>query len=274
ACEAFDRVDLEQARRRLDELEREITGAVPSVALTIAYQTDLDAWRIVRSDGTDVLFAMPRCVLRMSATSPGESRHTARAPVSGPDPGLLDDPAVLGTFMSRARAAALLATELPSAPSHPAGSFPLVIDYALAKGLAHEAFGHSSEADGFRSSVLAREGRFRAGESVGAPHVSIVDEPIAGDHAWQPYAANGQPRGRATIVDRGRLADALSDPWTSERAGVRLTGAERAESFRNAPLPRMTNIRIEVDSPLEARGSFEDYGPGEVRDLLDGAGIF
>ena len=55
--------------------------------------------------------------------------------------------------------------------------------------------------------------------------------------------------------------------------GVSLTGAERAETFRNAPLPRMTNIRVEIDRPLPAPGAFEEYGPEEVRDLLAGAGV-
>jgi TldD protein len=271
----FEGIDLPAVTRRLVELEREIAGAVPGVTLQLSYTADLDAWRIFRSDGTDVLFAMPRAAVRASATSGGSGpRHTLGAALSRPDSRFLWDDEAVSRFLVRAVHAARLARALPDADPHPAGSFPLVIDYALAKGLAHEAFGHSSEADGFRSSVLAKDGRFRAGESVGAPHVSIVDEPVAGDHAWQPFAANGEPRGRATIVNHGKLEDALSDPWTAERAGVRLTGAERAESYRNAPLPRMTNIRIEVDSPLEAKGSFEDYGPEEVRDLLAAAGVF
>jgi TldD protein len=270
----FESIDLAAVTKRLAELEAEIAGAVPGVALQLSYTADLDAWRIFRSDGTDVLFAMPRAAVRVSATSGGSGpRHTLGASLSRPDSRLLWDDAAVACFLKRARNAARLARALPDAEPHPAGSFPLVIDYALAKGLAHEAFGHSSEADGFRSSVLAKEGRFRTGEIVGAPHVSIVDEPVAGDHAWQPFASNGEPRRRATIVDRGRLKDALSDPWTAERAGVPLTGAERAESYRNAPLPRMTNIRIEVESPLGAKGSFEDYGPEEVRDLLDSAGV-
>lgn len=271
----FESIDLAAAGKRLAELEAEIAGAVPGVSLQLSFTADLDAWRIFRSDGTDVLFAMPRAAVRVSATSGGSgARHNVGASLSRPDSRLLWDDAAVACFLSRARSAARLAKALPDAEAHPAGSFPVVIDYALAKGLAHEAFGHSAEADSFRSSVLANEGRFRAGESVGAPHVSIVDEPVAGDHAWQPFAANGEPRERATIVDHGRLRDALSDPWTAERAGVRLTGAERAESYRSAPLPRMTNIRIEVDAPLEAKGRFEDYGPGEVRDLLAGAGVF
>ncbi|HXV74882.1 MAG TPA: metallopeptidase TldD-related protein, partial [Candidatus Polarisedimenticolaceae bacterium] len=166
------------------------------------------------------------------------------------------------------------AAALPDAPPHPSGSFPLVIDYALAKGLAHEAFGHAAEADGYRSSVLARDGRFRVGETVGPEHVSIVDEPISGDHAFQPYSANAVTRERAVIVDRGVLVDGLSDPWSAEAGGVRLTGAARAESFHDAPQPRMTNIRIETREPLPAPGEFEAYGPQEVRELLRMAGLF
>ncbi len=272
--DAFDRIDLAAAALRLGELERELAGRVPGVKLSLSFQADLDAWRVFRSDGTDVLFAMPRCVLRFAASSSGDARHTVGASVAGPNPALFDDPSTIATFMKRAEAAARLATVLPDAPSHPAGSFPLVIDYALAKGLAHEAFGHASEADGFRSSILAKDGRFRAGDEVGARHVSIIDEPKAGDHAWQPFSASGGKRERATIVDHGRLADALTDPWSQARAGTRLTNADRAESFRSAPLPRMSNIRIELEGALPAPGPFEDYGPAEVRDLLANAGVF
>ena len=271
---AFDRIDLGALGRRLLELERELAGRVPEVRAQIGYRAELDAWRVFRSDGTDVLFAAPRCTLaaRLTGRRAGQ-RHAVSAAVFSPDPGLPDSASVVPRFLRRAESAARLALELPAAPTHPPGSFPLVIDYALAKGLAHEAFGHAAEADGFRSSILARDGRFRTGEVVGADHVSVIDEPVEDDHAWQPFSANGLPRGRAVLVDHGRLCDALSDPWSAAAAGVRLTAAERAESFRHAPLPRMTNIRIEVDEPLQAPGAFEDHGPLEVRELLRRAGV-
>jgi TldD protein len=268
-------VELDGVASRLAEFEREICAAVPGTSVRISFRAELDAWRIFRSDGTDVLFAMPRCAVGVRATSANNgSTHGVSASIASPGPDMLWDDAKVAVLTSRALSAARLARDLPDAPAHEAGSFPLVIDYALAKGLAHEAFGHASEADSFRSSVLARDGRFRVGDTVGASHVSIIDEPVEGDHAWQPYSANGLRRDRALIVDHGRLADALSDPWSANAGGVRVTGAARAESFRHAPQPRMTNIRIEVDHPLPAPGPFEDYGPEQVRDLLDNAGVF
>ena len=265
-----------RSRGELVALEQEVAAAVPGVSLKMAYLADLDAWRIFRSDGTDVLFAMPRSVLRMSATSADGTRapHSVGCAISSPDPRLAWDETVRARLLRRAVDAARLARSLPDAPPHGAGSFPLVIDYALAKGLAHEAFGHASEADGYRSSMLADNGKFRTGEVVGVPHVSIVDEPVAGDHAWQPYSPNGLPRSRAVIVDHGRLADGLGDPWSAGPGGVRIIDAARAESFRSAPLPRMSNIRIEVDDPIPAPGEFEDYTPAQVRDLVASAGVF
>jgi TldD protein len=241
----------------------------------LSYTSDLDGWRIFRSDGTDLLFAMPHCTLSMRATSGGDAgRNSVGAVVFDPHPAGPWEEKAETLFLRRAGRAARLARDLPDAPPFPAGSYPLVIDYALAKGLAHEAFGHACEADSYRSSILAREGRLRVGERVGAEHVSIVDEPVQGDHAWQPFSVNGVPRSRAVLVDRGRLAEGLSDAWSAEAGGVRLTGAARAESFQHAPLPRMSNIRIELATPLPAPGSFEDYGPEQVRDLLSAAGLF
>jgi TldD protein len=274
-CAAYSLLSLPKVARRLAEIERELKPRAFGSSLRLDYSADLDAWRVVRSDGSDVLFAMPRTVLRITAkASTGETPHRVGVSASAPDPLLPWRGEEVSRLLRRAESAARLAASLGEAPYHPAGSFPLVLDYALAKGLAHEAFGHASEADGYRSSVLARDGRFREGATVGPAHVSIVDEPVAGDHAWQPFSANGVPRQPAVLVDHGVLREGLLDPWSAAAEGRSPTDAARAESFRDVPLPRMTNIRIEADAPLPAPGTFEDYGPEEVRGLLAGAGVF
>ena len=43
------------------------------------------------------------------------------------------------------------------------------------------------------------------------------------------------------------LRDALADVHTAARAGTRVTGSGRLESFSAVPVPRMSNIRIEMD---------------------------
>lgn len=272
---AYDRIDLADTARRLTELEQEIRAGEDDVQIRVGFRADLDGWRILREDGSDVRFVIPRTVVSVRAAHRRAGRsHSASASAFSPSCRALGCGDFVTLLTKRARRAVELVRRLPDAPAHPSGSFPLVIDYALAKGLAHEAFGHASEADGFRSSVLARDGRFRTGTRVGADHVSIVDEPVADDHAWQPFSANGLTRDPVRIVDRGRLSEALADPWSAEAGGVPLRGSARAESYRSAPLPRMTNIRIEVDGAGPAPGDFEDYDPERVRSLLAEAGVF
>jgi len=81
--EAYRRFDPSRAGKRLAELEAEIAARAPGLTTTLALSTDVDAWRVVRSDGGDVAWVMPRCVLRFSASSRGTERHTVGASASG-----------------------------------------------------------------------------------------------------------------------------------------------------------------------------------------------
>jgi TldD protein len=165
------------------------------------------------------------------------------------------------------------AAQTVDAGAAPGGSAKLVIDYALAKGLAHEAFGHASESDGMVTSILGREGRMRLGETVAPPFVSIVDGPVAGDFAYQPISANGQARETVSLVRDGVLVAGLGDLFSAARAGMPISGADRIESYQHPPLPRMSNIRIELRDPLPLDRSFEEVKPEELRAALVAHGL-
>ena len=103
----LDALGIAQLEEYLAELESEVRGQVSDVGLRISFQADLDAWRVLRSDGTDVLFAMPRCVLHLAATASGSgATHTVGASVSGPDPDLVWDTSKIEQFRLRAGHAA------------------------------------------------------------------------------------------------------------------------------------------------------------------------
>jgi TldD protein len=199
--------------------------------------------------------------------------HTAGASLSRTGYEIVLDPAERATLLSRSATAAEHAQRLIGAPRYPAGSYPIIMDYAMAKGLAHEAFGHAAETDGLRTSILGAGGKFRRGELMAAEIVSIVDESLPGDHAFQPFSPNGVRRDRATILDHGVLVDALADLFSARDAGVRVIDAARAQSYGNVPVPRMTNIRIELPEPLPMSGRFEEQRPEEVRAALLNAGM-
>ncbi len=232
-------------------------------------------WRIVRSDGTDISFDTPHASVSIGLTmngSNGKSVSTFGA-VSGPDSSVLLDPAFKERLELRTRKAAMLAQNLVHAPQPKGGSYKIVIDYALAKGLAHEAFGHASETDGMETSILGKDGVMKVGEQMAASRVTITDGPVLGDYAYQPVSANGMPRQTVEILKDGILMGGLGDLFSAGKAGVPITGAERIESYRNLPVPRMTNIRISVANPIPFNTRFELVTPEELREVLLSNGL-
>lgn len=271
---SLDHLDLGDLKERVIAINREVANFGTELKVRTPFVVNRETWRVVRSDGTDVSYMLPRgyCYNSVTAQRDGEA-HTVSASLSRTGYEVLLDEADRTALMLRSRRAAEQARQLLGAPRYPAGSYPIVMDYAMAKGLAHEAFGHAAETDGLRTSILGDEGRFRHGEKMAAEIVSIIDEPLPGDHAFQPFSPNGVRRERATILDHGVLKDALADVFSAADAGARVIDAARAQSYGNVPVPRMTNIRIELPEPLPLAGRFEEQRPEDVRAALINAGF-
>lgn len=260
---------LSEQESRLKALNEEVRSLDPRLSVRSSFMQVQDHWHIMRSDGTDCYFQMARARLGHEITARAEGvTSTVNAGVVGLDADLLKDPDELGRLARRARRLAKLALGLLTAPQLKGGSYKLVIDYALAKGLAHEAFGHAAETDHMDTSILGKDGKFRVGERVAPEFVSILDGPLPGDYAYQPISANGEMRDTIAIVKDGVLNQALADTFTAKKAGVRPSGAARVESYASLPLPRMTNTRIEVSAPLPLETDFDDVTPEQLRDLL------
>lgn len=260
---------LDQQRERLVAMNELARAIDPRLSVRTSFGHVLDHWHVVRTDGTDCFFQMARSRMSHELTA-REGGHTASASagVVGIDAGLILDDAEMARLQRRAERQAKLAIGLLHAPNLPGGSYKLVMDYALAKGLAHEAFGHAAETDSMDTSILGVDGKFRVGERVAPAFVSILDGPLPGDFAYQPVSANGEVRRTVEIVKDGVLNEALADTFSARRAGVQPSGAARVESYASLPMPRMTNTRIEVKDPIPLATDFDDVTPEELRDLL------
>jgi TldD protein len=269
---ALDDLDLRDVQALAEEINREVMSWGDGLKVRTPFHIDREEWRIVRSDGTDVSYLLPHgyCSNAVTVQRNGTA-HTVGASLSRTGYEVLRDDREL--LMLRTRKAADTVQQLLDAPRYPAGSYPIVMDYAMAKGLAHEAFGHAAETDSIRTSILGRDGQFRSGERMAAPIVTIIDEPLAGDHAYQPFSPNGIPRSRATIMQNGVLHEALADLFSAQPAGSRVIDAARAQSYGSVPVPRMTNIRIELPDAFPMSGRFEEQTPEHVREALLNAGL-
>jgi len=271
---ALDHLSLDELKTVVLAVNQEVAALGTGLKVRTPFTANREEWRIARSDGTDVRYLLPHgyCFVSVTAQEEGET-HTVNASMARTGYEIFLHEAERRALIERAARAAEIAKGLLNAPRHAAGSYPIVMDYAMAKGLAHEAFGHAAETDGLRTSILGSGGVFKRGETMAADIVSIIDEPLPGDHAFQPFSPNGIRRGRATILDQGVLSDALADLFSAEAAGVSIIDAARAQSYGSVPVPRMTNIRIELPDPIPMSGRYEEQTPEHVRAALLNAGL-
>lgn len=138
--------------------------------------------------------------------------------------------------------------------SHPeGGEATVVLDPDLVGTLAHEAIGHTVEADFVLSGSAARG---KIGKKVASPLVTLVD---SGTSEIKPCASGtifvddeGVKAKKTTIIENGVMRSYLHNRESAYLFGVEPTGNARAWEYSDEPLIRMRNTYIEPgESTLE-----------------------
>ncbi|MBF0544565.1 MAG: TldD/PmbA family protein [Candidatus Riflebacteria bacterium] len=135
----------------------------------------------------------------------------------------------------------------------------VVLSPLLAGVFAHEAFGHSSEADTVENSTGFRE-KMSLGTRLGSEVVNIVDEPTRrGLLGYYRFDDEGVEARKTDLMRAGVLTGRLHCRRTAAAFGEPITGHAIAEDFRYPPLVRMGTIYIEpgtatLDELLEKCG--------------------
>jgi TldD protein len=247
----FAHFSLAQLQDQVGFLHKRLLGKSTVNSWQTSYRQIEDSWCIGRSDGTLVSFVIPRAVLMHQGTVHENGRaKNALVQRSGMNAEVLLSEKADADLEKKVLERVEFARLVCKAANLPSGQYPLIIDYGLAKGLAHEAFGHAVESDHMKESVLGENGKLKKGLKVASPGVHIIDGPLLGDWAYQPYSSNGLVRETVEIVKDGVLLAGLGDVFSAKEAGIPVSGAGRAESYGNIPLPRMTNIRLLVDQEI------------------------
>ncbi len=138
------------------------------------------------------------------------------------------------------REAARIAVVNLDARDAPAGSLPVVLAPGDAGIWLHEAVGHGLEADFVRK----RSSSYcdRLGHVVASDRVTLIDDPgVAQGRGSIAVDDEGVVPGAHLLVDRGVLRGLLHDRSSARAAGLAPTGSGRRQSFRDLPLPRMSN---------------------------------
>ncbi len=133
---------------------------------------------------------------------------------------------------------------LLSAPSSPKGRMPVVIAGEAGGTLIHEAVGHGLEADLVYKKVSVY--RERLGEKVASDKVTVVDDPtLGGMRGSYSFDDEGTKARRNVLIENGILRGYLSDLVHLRKVKGALPGNGRRESYKNIPIPRMSNTFIE-----------------------------
>jgi TldD protein len=151
------------------------------------------------------------------------------------------------------------AVALLSAVDAKAGSYPVVIGPGWGGVLVHECFGHSLEGDGIRKKTSIREHQF--GQKVCSDIVDIYDDStVPNSRGSFKVDDEGTPAQKSHVVEKGVLKGYLWDRLNGELTGNKSTANGRRTSYRDFPIPRMTNTYIAAgtSAPADLLGSVKN----------------
>jgi TldD protein len=165
------------------------------------------------------------------------------------------------------------AVEKLKAKPAPAGKFEAFIDPRLGGVLAHESFGHLSEADGVIIGMTPLTGKI--GQRLGAEILTIIDEGLPKEGGYKiHFDDEGVPCERVEILKKGVLNCYLHSRETAHKLKTKPTGNARSQDYSFEPIVRMRNTYFDVGDwkPEEALSELKegiyaiDSSGGQVED--------
>jgi len=142
-----------------------------------------------------------------------------------------------------AREAARSAVTMLKADFCPGGKMPVVIDNGFGGVIFHEACGHSLEAAAVakNASVFCN----KLGELIASEKVSAVDDgTIQNEWGSVNIDDEGLEARRNVLIENGILKSYMVDEFNGKKCNLGATGSSRRESYKFAPVSRMTNTYI------------------------------
>lgn len=192
------------------------------------------------SEGSYIVQARPDVAIAISPTALRDGL-TQSVAVSA---GSTNDYRVVLGLEDEIREKCRLSAELLAAPKVRGGIYPVVIDPHLGGVFVHEAFGHTSEADGQVDNPRMVE-IFTLGSRFGSDALTIYDTGLdEGLRGHVPYDDEGVAGRKTVLIRDGILVGRLHTRETAGKLGEAATGNGRALDYACAPICRMRNTCI------------------------------
>lgn len=214
------------------------------VSATSAYSELFEDKAVVTSDGARALSRLARAEFRLSAFA-GDSGSMSEGHHNIGRTGAWDCLFSVEPIEKMTGATAKLAVDILDAPSVPGGEATLILCPAIVGLLAHEAIGHTVEADFVQSGSVAAG---KIGQVVASPLVTLQDGGIVPGNRFGGgdllVDDEGVPTQVTTVIKEGKLVSYLHNRESAAHFGVEPTGNARAWLYSDEPLIRMRNTYL------------------------------
>jgi TldD protein len=208
----------------------------------IDYNDEIRSRVIVTSEGIYLKDELPLLFFIVQAMSDdGKARHMARERLSNHSGFEMFENVTPETV---ARNAAREAIAMLAAEDAPAGLMDVVMQNGWGGVLVHEAVGHPLEADNIAKGLGTFTGK--VGQKVANDCFTMVDDgSLPNFRGTINFDDEGTKTGRNVLIENGVLKGFMTDILSAKQLSIPRTGNGRRESFRNIPIPRMTNTFID-----------------------------
>ncbi len=214
----------------------------------VDYYDEIRGRVIANSEGIYLRDELPLLFFIVQAMSDnGKNRHMSRERLSMHSGFEMFDQVTPETVAKRAAREAVAMLEAEDAP---AGIMDVVMQNGWGGVLVHEAVGHPLEADNIAKKIGAFTGKL--GQKVASEKFTMVDDgTMPGLRGTINFDDEGTQARKNILIEKGVLKGFMTDVLSAKQLGMERTGNGRRESFRNIPIPRMTNTFIDngTDNP-------------------------
>jgi len=232
--------------KRLEVMERSNQAALDYsdkiTMASISYYDEVRSRTIANSEGLLVSDSQPLMSYGVSTLGVGNNtRHMGRARRSchsGFEMFETESPEDIANRAARESVAMLEAQDAP------AGKMDVVMQNGWGGVLVHEAVGHPLEADNIAKKIGAFTGKLD--QKVASDLFTMIDDgTLPNQRGTLNFDDEGTQTKRNVLIEKGVLKKYISDILSAKQLDMERTGNGRRESFKNIPIPRMTNTFIE-----------------------------
>ncbi|MBS3819662.1 TldD/PmbA family protein [bacterium] len=208
---------------------------------TIDYYDEIRGRTIANSEGLLVSDELPLLFFIVQTLGVGKNtRHMSRKRLSRHSGFEMFDEV---TPEEVAQGAARESIAMLDAQDAPAGMMDVIIENGWGGVLVHEAVGHPLEGDNIAKKIGAFTGKL--GKKVASDVFTMIDDgTLTNKRGTTNFDDEGTQMKRNVLIKDGVLQKYMTDILSTKQLNMERTGNGRRQSFRNIPIPRMTNTFI------------------------------